>query len=191
MTLGDRPAIWGLERANAGGRHEIPPSDSWLQEGWPGGTTGRAAARVPRQETSISNNGQGPYQLSGNRPRECRWRTASVPLCCRSDGGRRRAGRDRGGMKVLKPERSAARPSHGSRGTSQARLPFGRCKSNCFKSLHGLAWDSSTSDTSTSDQVRRRHRATAVFGLTHDSFGRNQNANANAQWTGPLRWLAF
>jgi hypothetical protein len=44
--------------------------------------------------------------LSGNRPRGCRWRTASVPLWCRSDGGRRRAGR---GMKVLRPEQSSAR----------------------------------------------------------------------------------
>src|SRR6516162_9173728 len=45
VTLGDRPAIWGVERANAGGRHEIPPSDSWLQDGWPGGTTGRASTQ--------------------------------------------------------------------------------------------------------------------------------------------------
>src|SRR6516225_1759625 len=44
-------------------------------------------------------------------------------------------------------------------------------------------------DTSTSDQVGRRHRATAVFGLTHDSLG--PNPNANAQWTGPLCSLAL
>ena len=52
-----------------------------------------------------------------------------------------------------------------------------------------MAWDSSTSDTSTSDQVRRRHRATVVFGLTHDSFG--PNPNANAQWTNSplLSWV--
>src|SRR6516162_4094881 len=72
---------------------------------------------------------------------------------------------------------------------SRARLPFGRCKSNRFKILHGLAWDSSTSDTSTQTRYGADTGRPSYSDSRTTAFG--PNPNAKAQWTGPLRWLAF